>query len=356
MKKKLGVPTPTETEHKRVGQKKASSGFDPNSLSKSELAQRKNELKTMADLARKYMWDSDAQRELQKFGVMTEPNRFYSQLPSIDNIENSFEYRPEFEPKGVWWDDTLFNLDTIREFMNVMQEFADEFNPPKDGNYNDPKGYFWTNPAFSYCDAMSYWCNIRARKPNHIVEIGSGFSTLIAAKALKKNGHGKLTCVEPYPMLFLKENIPDINLIDRFIQDISVEEFDELFEDGDIFFIDSTHVVKSGSDCLWIYLKILPALSRDLYVHVHDIPLPYPFTKVRGIERRINWIEPYLLMGYLLENKRTSVYFSSSITHNLLKEEGDIFMGGKMPTGGASIWFEQKGRKSKGRKFKTSKL
>jgi len=313
---------------------------------------RRQELTQLAKLARKYMWDMSAQRILQDHGVMTEPNRFYSQLPSLKDIEGSFEYDAIHSGKGVWWNEDLFDLDAIRAVIETLLPFAEEFDPPLEGDVKNPTTYFWNNPAFSFSDAMAYWCFIRKHKPAHIVEIGSGFSTLIASQAIKANKKGRLSCIEPYPMDWLKQNIPDINLIERPIQDIPVAEFNELFQDGDILMIDSTHTVKMGSDCLWIYLKLLPALESDLYIHVHDISLPFAMPAKKAMESRIHWAEMYLLMAYLLENPRVETLFSSKLCATLLRDEGLALMDGKKGAGGGSFWFRQTGRISKGDSFK----
>jgi hypothetical protein len=43
----------------------------------------------------------------------------------------------------------------------------------------------------------------------------------------------------------------------------------------DIVFIDSNHVVKSGSEVNYIVLEILPIIPKGVLVHFHDIYLPY---------------------------------------------------------------------------------
>jgi hypothetical protein len=50
-------------------------------------------------------------------------------------------------------------------------------------------------------------------------------------------------------------------------------------EAGDLLFIDSSHAVKTGSEVLRIYLEIIPGLPAGVYVHVHDINLPYLYSR-----------------------------------------------------------------------------
>ncbi len=321
--------------------------------SKAEVDIRHKELNQLTRLAKKYMWDLPAQRVLQDRGVMTEPNRFYSQLPSLKDIETSFEHDPAHSDQGVWWTDNLFDLDRFRAEIKTLTPYGADFDPPLTGDSINPTQYFWNNPAFNKCDAMAYWCYIRRYRPENVVEIGSGFSSFIAAAALKANGKGRLTCIEPYPPKWLEENLTDIDLIKRPIQDFPTTEFDALFEDGDIIMIDSTHTVKLGSDCLWIYLKLLPSLSQDLYIHVHDISRPFAMSAERATEKRIHWTEMYLLMAYLLENPRVETLFSSRVCKRVLKAEGLELMGNKIPPGGGSFWFRQAGRVTKGDSFKS---
>ena len=333
--------------------------IDPDALKKrvkesgqanaDDVSDRFEELRTLNRLAKKYMWDTAAHRIMQTHGLQFGPNRFYSQIPSIQDIETSFEYDGVFDEKGPFWNDRIYNVSLVSEFIDMTMEFADEFDPPQDGNMGSPKSFFWNNPAFSGADAMAYYCNIRQFKPDHIVEIGSGYSSLVAMEALRKNGSGSLTCIEPFPMKWLDDNrkeggpLEGMNLIRTPIQKMDPSKINALLNDGDILFIDSTHTVKAGSDCLWIYLKILPELTADLFIHVHDIPLPFPRNKNRAINEHIHWTEAYLLQAYLLENARTEVYFGSCLASRLLKEKLDRYMGDKSKKYGESFWFRQTG-------------
>lgn len=306
--------------------------------------EKQDELKTLARLGLRYMWDEEAHRVVQDGGVLFGPNRFYSQIPSIRDVENSFEYDPQYTDQGPWWDDSLFDLNHLRSVMRKMEKQAAKFDPPMDGDLRNPDGYFWKNPAFAFSDALSYYAMIRMIRPKHVVEVGSGFSSLVAAQALKDTRKGKLTCIEPYPMPWMRDALPKMTLIEERIQDIDPARLNAMLSDGDIFFIDSTHTVKAGSDCTWIYLKLLPAIDKDITVHVHDIPLPFAFGKDLGVSKHIHWVEPYLLMAYLLDNPRITVQFSSSIAKHILKAEGLRLMGGKYPPGGGSLWFTQNAR------------
>jgi hypothetical protein len=96
-----------------------------------------------------------------------------------------------------------------------------------------------------------------------IYEIGSGFSTYLFAQALRKNTEQdsryqcELVAIEPYPNEILKAGFPGLSrLIPKEVQDVPLSEFETL-TDNDILFIDSSHVLKIGSDVQYEYLDIL---------------------------------------------------------------------------------------------------
>ena len=214
----------------------------------------------------------EIRRKLQNERINITPANFYSSIPLIEEIEKSFEYRT---PNAEIYNSRIFDKESICEFIEGISKYSCEFTPPEDGDKDNPKGFFWKNPAFSCSDAMSYYCVIRHFKPTRVLEIGAGFSTLVANEAIKKNGKGNITVIEPYPKAFLRDLEAVDNIVESFAQDIAIPDFLQLVESPDIWFIDSTHTVKIGSDCLYIYLKVMPEVSKDIVVHTHDVFLPF---------------------------------------------------------------------------------
>jgi hypothetical protein len=188
---------------------------------------------------------------------------------------------------------------------------------------------------------MTYYTMIRTRKPKTIVEIGSGWSTLIAKMACEKNGQGQIICIEPYPSDFLA-TLPGIELIQRRAQEMETDFFNEVLRDGDLLFIDSTHTVKHDSDCLHIYLRVLPAIRADITVHVHDVYLPDSLTLQMLREQQIYWNEQYLLYAYLQGNPRTRVLYGSRYHWKRNRAVLERYMHGRYQGGGGSLWFLQK--------------
>ena len=208
-----------------------------------------------------------------------------------------------------------------------LQPFADEFAPDSG---------FWNNSQFTMSDAMAYYCFIRRFRPRTIVEIGSGFSTLVALEATKRNGFGRILCVEPHPRDFLVD--ADVELVRRPVQ--TVNDLNEwLSADGDFLFIDSTHTVKTGSDCLHLYLRLLPKLRRRVLVHAHDIFLPFGLPQEWLLQKQIFWTEQFLLLALLTDNPRAQVLWGSAYLQAFHSDALARFMGGKAMAGGGSFWF-----------------
>jgi hypothetical protein len=258
---------------------------------------------------------------------------FYSEIPTIADLERAFAAPSLLTLDGIFPD----NAAMVAELDRLMG-VADEFNPPmKSGG---PDEYAWEGGPFSFSDAVAYYAMIRTRKPQTIVEIGSGWSTRVAQMACAKNGMGRIICIEPYPTKFL-EAMEGIELVKRRAQDIATEFFNAALRDGDMLFIDSTHAVKHDSDCLHIYLRVLPAIESDITVHVHDIYLPQTLPLGQMRDHQIFWNEQYLLYAYMCSNPRTRAIYGSRYHARYNPEMLDRFMHGRYKAGGASFWFEQ---------------
>jgi hypothetical protein len=143
-----------------------------------------------------------------------------------------------------------------------------------------------------------------------MVEIGSGNSTKIAHLALKKNTEESGTafehiCIEPYEMPWL-EDYPEVAVIREKVETLSLDWTEEL-DDGDLLFIDSSHIIRPQGDVLEEYLTILPLLKKGVYVHIHDIFTPKDYLSKWIFEDMKFWNEQYLLEALLSNSDRYEV-------------------------------------------------
>ena len=297
----------------------------------------KIELRILIKLANKTLWLGPEVREkLQRGKINVVPSNFYSEIPSVEEIRNSFEYSDS--NKAVY--DKIFDHQKLKGFCEELYPYSLEFAPPMDGDKDDPEGFFWKNPAYSHLDAMSYYCMIRYFKPKRILEIGSGFSTLVADMAIKANGFGEIVSIEPYPMPFLEKIDSVSEIVKEKVQEIPLEKIVGMVEDSDMWFIDSTHTVKIGSDCLYIYLKVMPEIKSKTVLHTHDIYLPFGMNQQNALNKHIYWTEQYLLYAYLVDNPKADVIFGSCYTFNFMKDIAEGMMHDRgVGCGGASLWY-----------------
>lgn len=174
----------------------------------------------------------------------------------------------------------------------------------------DPHGFHLINGTFMAIDGNVYYALIRRHQPRRLIEIGSGASTLLAAAAIRRNvaegGRAtELVCIEPFPPAPLR-TLPELScLITQKVQAVDLATFEALSA-GDILFIDSTHVLRSGGDVWWEYCEILPRLASGVLVHVHDISLPKPYPRVY-FDSHFYWNEQYLLQAFLAFNSHFEV-------------------------------------------------
>lgn len=295
------------------------------------------------NIVQKLLWaEAEERKVFEEAGVKVLPCNFYSSVPSIAEIESSFEYSSDEPPYAA---SPIFGSPEIsRDLLKILTNYSHEFQAANEGDEHSPSGFFWKNSQFSYSDAMSYYAFVRYLRPNRVIEIGSVFSTFVAIEAIAKNGKGEITCIEPFPRAFL-EKTEQIILKKMPAQEITIEWLNNYLRNGDVLFIDSTHTVKTGSDCLHIYLRLLPYLKHDIYVHVHDVFLPFGLPKDWLVDHHIYWTEQYLLLAFLLDNSKATFLFGSKYHQwkngELLKK----FMHTIEISRGGSFWFRYSGNR-----------
>jgi len=171
-------------------------------------------------------------------------------------------------------------------------------------------------PGYGYIEAQALHGFVRKTKPRHVIEVGSGVSTACMLAALRANQAEsgqpfEITCIEPNPYASLTEG--SVKLIPEPVERTDLSVFDQL-EAGDLLFIDSSHAVRPCGDVARIYLEIMPRLKSGVYVHIHDIYIPYSFGR-RVHESYLQWMETALLIAALAHSNRYNVLLCTSYMH-----------------------------------------
>jgi len=228
------------------------------------------------------------------WGHHIRPIHYYEPLPDFREIApaDTTRRRP---PTG-----SEFNIASHLALMTrLSQSYGAEVRALPDEGYN------FNNAFFDGLDAATYYALIRDLKPRRIVEIGSGFSTRLASRAMERNraegSAGEIVCVEPFPEPRLTDAKLPITLIEERVQRVGFDVFDSL-QANDVLFIDSSHVATFGSDVCREFLEIVPRLRRGVWVQVHDIFFPKDYPPEWVLEQRRVWNEQYVLEAFLAFN------------------------------------------------------
>ena len=211
-------------------------------------------------------------RVLMRVGIFPIRNHYYEPLFDSNMLRHPLEQDRALP--GIDWN--------TNEQLNLLKNFC--FNEelkeiPK--TRVDDLTFNMENGAFESGDAEFLYNLIRFKKPKRIIEIGSGHSTKIAIKAIKRNqietpGYKcQHICVEPYEMPWLES--AGVTVVRRRVEEINKSFFSELEKD-DILFIDSSHIIRPQGDVLFEYLELIPSLKSGVIVHIHDVfsPRDYP--------------------------------------------------------------------------------
>ena len=182
--------------------------------------------------------------------------------------------------------------------------------------------FFFGNGSFEGGDAEYLYNFIRHFKPQNIIEVGCGNSTLIINEALKHNSEQNQNCnhisIEPFEAQWLESY--GVKTYREKIELIDLSYFNQL-ESGDFLFIDSSHIIRPQGDVIFEVLEILPNLKKGVFVHFHDVfsPNDYPedwvFNKVRF------WNEQYLLEAFLSNNDSWRIIGALNLLNESYKDE-----------------------------------
>lgn len=228
-------------------------------------------------------------------------------FPLIDHYyEPRFDYRQLRRPLGAerdlpgidWNDEEQLALLERFRYGEELERFPREKR--RDGEFYYDNGYFGAG------DAEYLYSLIRLFKPARLIEIGAGFSTLMARHAIERNAAEQPgyacphTCIEPYAAPWL-ETLPGVTAIRKRVEDAGHGIFAQL-DRNDILFVDSSHVIRPQGDVLFVFLEVLPRLRPGVLAHVHDIfsPRDYPEAWLAGQVKF--WNEQYLLEAFLSLN------------------------------------------------------
>ena len=292
------------------------------------------------------------------------PGHFYSPVPDPSAIGERLDglldaRRPM--PGLATHDDVQFALG------RKLLAFLAHFDPPLE--QDRARARYWSqNPFYPFGDAALLSLLVHELAPRRAVEIGSGFSSAALLDARdRERAHGRsdvlthVRFVEPYPdrLLDLMDERDRASLVrvpttgtandatssaaptnaaaERAPLSLDarpLEEADltwiETLGRGDLLIVDSSHVLKTGSDVFLLFDRILPALARGVWIHVHDVAWPFEYPRPWLLEGRA-WNEAYALKLFLQYNAAFALRMQ--LTYLLSREPNILFPALGLPHG-----------------------
>ena len=252
----------------------------------------------------------------ERLGLHLTQNHYYEPVPDTRKL-----------PARLWEGPSeMVGIDMREETqLTLLASFAERFRSEYEALPRErtevAHQFYINNGGFPSIDAEALYCMVRSLRPRRIIEVGSGNSTLLAAQALTQNLEGnpqeagELIAIEPYPGEVLVKGFPGLTrLMTTQVQEVPLAEFQSLGQD-DILFIDSSHMLKIGSDVHYEYLELLPRLRAGVVVHIHDIHFPMEYPQDLVLDSRRFWNEQYLLQAFLSFNDAFEILWAGNYLH-----------------------------------------
>lgn len=248
---------------------------------------------------------------LDQVGIHLLPKHYYTPVADYSWLrKNRDAWMSRANLSGVHWE--------LEDQLHWLQEICGPYYHEVEGlrlyQELESSGF---GPGYGPIESQVLHCFVRHYAPANVVEIGSGVSTacmLQASYINKQEGRqgSKIVSVEPFPKQKLREQ-EGITHVEEMCQKVPESVFDDL-DAGDVLFVDSTHTVKLSSELQRIYLDIIPNLRRGVFVHIHDIYLPYLYNR-DVLSSYFDWQETSLALALLKNNAHLSVLCCQSALH-----------------------------------------
>jgi hypothetical protein len=292
--------------------------------------------RSLAQLVRRDGFTADEFRTFEGHGVHVTPVHFHNPIPDTAQLSDQ-----------VWTPSELVGIDMnddeqLRLLREVFPRFRSEYETLPNAPTDDHAAFHFGNGLFDGTDALVLYCMLRHLRPRRVIQVGSGYSTRLAAQAALANGSTELVCIEPCPDEVLQEGFVGLtSLITEQVEEVSLDLFTAL-EADDVLFIDSSHAVRIGGDVAFLFLEVLPRLQPGVAVQVHDVFLPHQYPREWVVDELRFWNEQYLLQAFLASNSAFRVLLANSY----LQERYPEILRSTFPTspwwGGGSFWFERR--------------
>jgi predicted O-methyltransferase YrrM len=236
------------------------------------------------------------------------PGHYYSSIPSMADVERWAAAKWLQPPEALVGVD--LNVDGQLRMLAALGPLTGALS------FADDRGgatrYWWDNDGFSPGDATVLAAMLMHYQPKRVVEVGAGYSTAVMLDVSEHHlaEPPAIACIDPEPARLrslLRGDEARLTVHETIVQDLPLELFTTL-DANDILFIDSSHVLKLGSDVSLLFLEVLPRLRSGVVVHIHDIATSFEYPPEWYDEGRA-WNEAPALRAFLAFNQAFEIVY-----------------------------------------------
>ena len=265
------------------------------------------------------------------------PRHFYSPLPDLTRLDEGFWETPRPMP-GV----DLAIGEAIELLTGRLAPYIGEFERPA-----DRPDYTFATGSYGIVDAEILYAVVRWLKPKVLLEFGSGASSHFIAMAARRNAdEGRLLerrIFDPYPFTASPLGPVEGTVVTKVrAEEVDPELVSDLLGPGDVLFVDTTHTVKTGGDVDHIFSTIIPRLTPGVWVHIHDVFLPYEYRREWVVDEQRLYAEQYLVQAFLAFNVAFRVRFPAMAVSRAAPETlRRLIPGFSLAARPGAFWFER---------------
>lgn len=269
-----------------------------------------------------------AHRQLERVGIPREDGRAGDlMLPEIVIGNAGIDLHEE---------EQLGRLESWRQYSWLYEELrADRSVNPAGGPTRIVNGWYQSPNAEVYASMIADFA------PSAIVEVGVGYSTLLARHVIRRMGLAtRVVAVDPQPRTSV-EGAAD-TIVRSAVEEArwDADPFPPLDEPF-MLFVDSSHVTRAGGDIPTLFNQVIPRLAEGSVVHVDDVFIPWDYPSAY---RRRLYTEQYVLQALLAGSDRFHTLFAG---HYMSRRHTDAMakivnpnVGVRGQYFGSSYWFE----------------
>ena len=275
------------------------------------------------------------------FATTYPPGHFHSPLPDLRDIKSR---ESELFGNGInGCPGVDLNDERQQELFRQFTTYYEDCPFPEQATTG--AHYHFENRFFSFGDSIILYSMLRHFKPKRVVEVGSGYSSaaMLDTSARYLDPQPKFTFIDPNPErlygLLSAEDRRTTEILEVPVQRVQLERFADLRE-NDVLFIDSSHIVRIGSDVSYLMFEVLPSLQSGVLIQIHDILWPFEYPR-HWLHRGYAWNEAYLLRSFLQYNDTFEVLFYNDYFAKRFTDQVEEHMPLLLRNPGGSIWLRK---------------